>query len=55
MDDIEYQTFDIEAYSKVTVFKFKLASISGTICNFDIEGQYFDIEFGMLRYRSTQK
>ncbi len=32
-----------------------LALISGTICNFDIKGLYFNIEVGMLLYWSTQK
>ncbi len=54
------QTTDIDIWTilntKTSILTVSgLAWTSGTICNFDIEGLYFDIEVGMLRYWSTQK
>ncbi len=57
---ISKQKYPISIYGRYQIPNLRyrrsvLASISGTICNFDIESMYFDIEVGMLRYRSTQK
>ncbi len=56
--DIEAKIPDIDIWTilntKPSISKVSdLASISGTICNFDIKGLYFYIKVGMLRYRST--